>query len=147
LSRDAAFVDTNVLVYLRDASDPKKQRLAAEWMTALWETRLGRVSVQVLHEYYVTVTRKLKPGMPVEDARDDVAALQSWNPLPLGASLIDEAWRIEDRYQFGFWDSLIAAAAHRSGCVWLLSEDLQDGQDLDGVRVVNPFEHAPDTVL
>lgn len=147
MSGGTVFVDTNVLVYLRDAAAARKQRHAAEWMTALWETRRGRLSAQVLHEYYVTVTRKLAPGLPAEDAREDVVALRSWNPLPLGAALLDHAWRLEDRFKLPFWDSLIAAAAHRSGCTWLLSEDFQDGRDLDGVRVIDPFKTAPGALL
>ena len=69
------FVDTNVLVYARDASEPIKQRRAALWVEHLWATRSGRTGVQVLNEYYVTVTRKLQPGMPRLQARADVRAV------------------------------------------------------------------------
>lgn len=134
------FVDTNVLIYHRDARDPAKQRAAAEWMALLWETRVGRLSTQVLQEYYVTVTAKLEPGLAVEDARDDVAALATWHPLEATPALIETAWQVQDRWGFSFWDSLIVAAAKAGRCGVLLTEDLQHGQDLNGLEVVNPFE-------
>ena len=138
------FVDSNVLVYSRDASEPEKQPAARAWLRALWESRRGRVSVQVLEEFYVTVTRKLDPGLEAPEARSDVRALGAWDPLAIDHSLLDAAWDLEDRYGFSFWDALIVAAARRLGCGTLLTEDLQDGQDLDGVRVWSPFLHAPD---
>ena len=141
------FVDTNVLVYARDSSEPRKQPRAAEWLALLWETRRGRLSVQVLHEYYVTVTRKLRPGMSFEDARDDVLAFRGWSPISLGAGLTEAAWAEEQRYGFSFWDALIVAAARRSASGWLLSEDMQEGQNLDGLTVVNPFRTAPAEIL
>jgi predicted nucleic acid-binding protein len=137
------FVDTNVLVYLRDSRRPERQRQAAEWAGHLWEARVGRLSVQVLHEYYVTVTAKLQPGLPVEEAQEDVLALEAWSPLPLTAKLIQAAWEEQARWGFSFWDSLIVAAARAQDCSLLLTEDLSHGQDLDGVRVVSPFLEAP----
>jgi predicted nucleic acid-binding protein len=137
------FVDTNVLVYLRDASDPDRQRRAAEWLAHLWESGSGRVSMQVLQEYYVTMTRKLRPGLPEEEAREDVAALGSWVPLAPDLDLLAAGWEEQDRYGFSFWDALIVAAARRLGCTVLLTEDLQDGQDLGGLVVRNPFTMPP----
>jgi predicted nucleic acid-binding protein len=141
------FVDTNVLVYVRDRTDPDKQRRAAEWMAALWDDGAGRLSSQVLQEYYVTLTRKLDPPRIREEARDDVGALGAWNPLPISPAVLETAWDVEDRYGISFWDALIVGAAHHLGCSWLLSEDLQDGQDILGIRVMNPFQHRPDEVL
>lgn len=141
------FADTNLLVYARDASEPEKQPLALAWMRALWESRSGRVSVQVLEEYYVTVTAKLEPGLSREEARSDVRDLGAWRPVSLDEELLVSAFDAEDRYGFSFWDVLIVAAAKRAGCRHLLTEDLQDGQDLDGLLVVDPFRHRPDAVL
>jgi predicted nucleic acid-binding protein len=137
------FVDTNVLVYLRDQRDPDRQRKAAEWIGHLWESRLGRVSAQVLHEYYVTVTAKLNPGLPTAEAQEDALALAAWSPLPLGVSLMEDAWEAQERWGFSFWDSLIVAAARAQRCGVLLTEDLTHGQDLDGLKVVSPFLEAP----
>jgi predicted nucleic acid-binding protein len=141
------FVDTNVLVYVRDRTDPEKQRRAAEWMAALWDGGAGRLSLQVLQEYYVTLTRKLDPPRSRDEARDDVGTLGAWKPLPISPAVLEAAWDVEDRYGISFWDALIVGAAHHLGCAWLLSEDLQDGQEILGIRVVNPFRHRPDTVL
>ena len=146
MSSSLVFVDTNVLVYLRDARDAAKQKAAARWMAELWETRSGRLSVQVLHEYYVTVTAKLMPGLAVDDARDDVVALRSWAPLPPSAELTEAAWTEQDRWGFSFWDSLIVAAARSLGCGVLLTEDLSHGQELAGIRVVSPFRQEPGAV-
>lgn len=137
------FVDTNVLVYLRDSTEPEKQRAAAEWMARLWESGEGRLSTQILHEYYVTVTAKLDPGLPTDEAREDVIALRSWNPLEPDAEILEDAWAVEDRYGFSFWDALVVAAARRLDCRILLTEDLQHGQDLDGLRIMSPFEVSP----
>jgi predicted nucleic acid-binding protein len=133
------FVDTNILVYARDAGEPAKQARAMDVLRVLWKSRLGRVSQQVLQEYYVTVTRKLKPGLPKEEARDDIAALLAWRPLVPSGSTLSKAWEIEDRFGLTWWDSLIVAAALANRCTWLLSEDLQDGQQIDGLRIQNPF--------
>jgi predicted nucleic acid-binding protein len=143
MSPRPVFVDTNVLVYLRDSRDPRRQRGAAEWMAYLWASRLGRVSAQVLNEYYVTVTARLTPGLPVEEAREDVLALRSWAPLPLTPGLTEKAFDVQDRWGFSFWDSLIVAAAGAQGCSLLLTEDLTHDQDLHGVRVVSPFRESP----
>lgn len=91
----------------------------------------------------MTVTEKLRPGLERRAARDDVRDLQSWRPLP-DADRFGLAWSIQDRFRLSWWDSLIVAAAQASGCGFLLSEDFQEGQSFDGVRVLNPFHHAPD---
>lgn len=133
------FVDTNVLVYARDTSDPTKHARAAEWMRHLWETGDGRLSIQVLQEYYVTVTHKLRPGLQKDAARADVQDLSAWRPAAIDVDGLEVAWSIEDRFGLSFWDSLIVAAAHVADCEVILTEDLQHGMDLDGVRVVDPF--------
>jgi predicted nucleic acid-binding protein len=133
------FVDTNVLVYARDASDPEKQATAVAWMEHLWTSAIGRLSVQVLQEYYVTVTRKLRPGLPIDEAREDVRDLAAWRPVRIDEAIVDSAWRVEDRFELSFWDSLIVAAAHAAGCRALLTEDLQHDLDIDGLRVADPF--------
>ena len=143
----SVFVDTNVLVYVRDLSVPAKQQRAHEWMSALWASRRGRTSVQVLNEYYVTVTRKLAPGLAPRDARDDVGDLRAWAPVPISAGLIDAAFAVEDRFGLSYWDCLIVAAAQATDCDYLLTEDLQDMQRFDTVTVINPFTNQPAAIL
>jgi predicted nucleic acid-binding protein len=98
--------------------------------------------MQVLQEYYVTTTRKLRPGLAPDDARADVRDLSAWRPVTLGLEGLEAAWTIEERFGLSFWDALVVAAAHVARCDVLLSEDLQHGLDLDGVRVVDPFSGA-----
>lgn len=140
------FVDTNVLVYARDAGAGVKQVVAAEWMALAWRSGRGRLSVQVLQELYVTLTRKLQPGLAPEEARAEVRALLPWHPLEIAPVMLESAWSVQDRFHLSWWDALIVAAAHATRCRYLLTEDLQDGQDLDGLLVVNPFRHPPEFV-
>jgi predicted nucleic acid-binding protein len=133
------FVDTNVLVYARDTSEPAKQPRAAAWLAHLWREQTGRTSVQVLSEYYVTVTRKLRPGLPAADAWDDVRALTAWRPLAIDTALLERGREIEQRYRLGWWDCLVVAAAQLQDCSVLLSEDLQDGGVYGEVTVRSPF--------
>jgi len=85
------FVDTNILVYSRDSSEPEKQIKAKQWLTELWKQESGRISTQVMNEYYVTVTQKLKPGLSKEQARSDLRALAVWQPLEVSTKLIESA--------------------------------------------------------
>jgi predicted nucleic acid-binding protein len=137
------FADTNVLVCWRDASEPEKQARASAWMAALWERRTGRLSYQVLQEFYVTVTTKLDPGLAPDAARRNVRVLLSWQPLPVDTRILEGAWLIQDRYGVSWWDALIAAAAQAAGCRYLLSEDFQAGMEVGDLLVINPFMITP----
>ena len=137
------FVDTNVLVYTRDASKLDKQIQAAEWIAHLWKSGRGRLSLQVLAEFYAVVTGKLKPGMETTKAREDVEDLLTWQPLPLTPDLFAEAWLLKDIYHLPWWDLLILAAAKNLQCSFLLSEDFQHERDFQGIRVINPFLVRP----
>jgi predicted nucleic acid-binding protein len=143
----AVFVDTNVLVYGRDASERVKQPLAWAWREQLWRRQAGRLSTQVLQEFYVTVTRKLRPGLPRELARREVADLSLWRPVEASPELLEAAFEVEDRHRLSFWDALVVAAAQAARCDFLLSEDLKPDSVLGGVRVINPFATSPEEVL
>ena len=136
------FVDTNIFVYWRDGRDRAKQQQAAAWLERLWRERLGRTSAQVLSEYYVTVTRKLDPGLPASQAWDDVSSLFAWTPASVDKTLMQRGHENEQRYKLSWWDSLIVAAAQLQGCGLLLSEDFQDGTTYGGVTVRSPFTLA-----
>jgi predicted nucleic acid-binding protein len=138
----AVFVDTNVLVYARDAGEPAKQPVAANWIERLWIEQTGRTSIQVLNEYYVTVTRKLRPGMSPDEAWSDVHALLAWDPQPVDRDVVLRARDIERRNDLSWWDAMIVAAAQVQGCILLLTEDLHDGWHCDGVTVCNPFTNS-----
>ena len=124
------FVDTNVLVYDCDERDIAKHERARVWMTRLWQRPgLGVIGGQVLAEFYWTVTRKLRPGLSEDQARRYIRTLFAWPLVPIDEAVMGEAWAIQDRYGFTFWDALVVAAARSGGCRSLLTEDLQDGQD------------------
>lgn len=133
------FVDTNVLVYSRDARDTAKQKRAHDALSFLWRTKLGRLSFQVLNEYYVTVTKKLKPGLDRDSARADVRDLLAWKPQTHTDSSLKLAFDIESRYSVSWWDSLILSSAMEASCDTVYSEDLQHGMRFGGVTVINPF--------
>lgn len=132
------FVDTNVLVYWRDAGDPDKQVRAREWLDTLWREQRGRTSVQVLSEFYSVMTRKFV-SVSREETWRDVQSFATWSPQPIDTDLMERAREIEARYQLNWWDCLIVAAAQMQRCALLLTEDLQDGANYGGVVVNNPF--------
>ena len=139
----AVFVDTNVLVYARDASEPSKQARAAEWLRELWLEQRGRTSVQVLSEYYTTVTRKLRPGIEPDDAWDDVNALFAWQPQKIDRHLLEKAREVERRHALslvGLDDRSGRAATELRGAVIRGSPtrlDLRHGQGAQPVRRPN----------
>jgi len=136
---ELTFVDTNILVYARDSGQGQKQKAAAHRLNELWRERTGRTSVQVLSEYYVTLTRKLKPCVRAEDAWDDVQALMSWEPQPLDGEVLERAREVERRYRTSWWDATIVAAAQSQSCAVLLTDDFQDGMVFGRLTVRNPF--------
>jgi len=140
------FVDTNLLVYARDSSEPLKQQQALKWMSHLWSSRTGRLSFQVLQEFYITVTEKLRPGMDIKAARQDMRTFMVWKPLPVDIDVVERAWTIQDRYQISWWDALIVSAAQLADCQFLLTEDLQNGQKFRNLQTVNPFLIPPDSL-
>jgi predicted nucleic acid-binding protein len=132
-----AFVDTNVLLYALDTRDPAKQAQAAALLDRLWATGLGRVSWQVLHEFYINATGKLRLDSRL--ARAAVASLSQWQPVETTLGLLQEAWNWCDHARVAYWDALILAAANRSGAAILYSEDFQHGRAYGGCRAFNPF--------
>ena len=139
------FVDTNVLVYARDTSEADKQARANAWMTHLWRARAGRLSIQVLHEFYVTVTQKLRPGLDREIAREEVRDLLTWRPLLLDRALTEGAWGIQDRHGLSWWDSLVVSGGERRRSVAILSTRGSQRRRYDDL-VRQPVEHDPGSV-
>ncbi len=138
---DPVFVDSNVLIYAIDEADQKKQAAARLWRSELWKSRRGRVSFQVLQEFYANVDRKWPAAR--EQVQAEIRNLLTWRPIVIDADIVEGGWRIQDRYKISFWDALIVSAATAASCGYLLTEDLQHGQDFDGVLIVNPFRSDP----
>lgn len=132
------FVDTNVLIYAHDADAGQKHEIARNVVRELWSEREGVLSMQVLQEFYVNVTRKIATPLPRVMARTIIESYRSWC-VQTTTEEITTAFRIEDEAHLGFWDALVVAAASKSGAVRLISEDLNPGQTILGVRVENPF--------
>ena len=135
---DKTFVDTNVLIYAHDVDAKGKHEIAKNVLRELWSQRTGVLSMQVLQEFYGNVTRKIATPLPKDAARLVVSSYSIWCTETTPAE-IASAFRIEDESRIGFWDSLIVAAAVKSGAVRILSEDLNAQQMIAGVRVENPF--------
>ena len=140
------FVDSNVLVYARDLTDREKQERATLWIEALAAARAGRLSNQVLVEAYSALTRSHKRQMDQAAARTYIANFRYWRPLAIDFGVVATAWEVQDRFRFNWWDCLIVAAARLGECRYILTEDLQHGQDLDGLIVLDPFQVEPDTI-
>jgi predicted nucleic acid-binding protein len=115
-------------------------------MARLWSEQTGRLSFQVLNEFYITVTHKLQPGMDPQSVREDVRFLLAWRPIPVDARVVEGAWRIQDRYKLSWWDALIVSAAQVSDCRYLLTEDLQEKRNMGNVEVINPFRTPPESI-
>ena len=135
------FVDTGVLLAADDAFDPARQAQARAWLQALWLRRAGRVSTQVLNDYYVTTTQMF--AMPAGDARAKLRRLQLWQPWQIDHQTVETAWGVEARFGLRYWDALIVAAAAQSGANHVLSTSLTHQQHIDGVTILDPFRATP----
>jgi predicted nucleic acid-binding protein len=136
---DRIFVDTNILVYCFDDADPEKKRKAVRVMENLWETSRGVLSLQVLKEFFVTVTEKLASKMNFRDAKAAVMDLLSWNIFYETRSSLEKTLEIVQRHRLSLWDANILSAAILSNCKTVYSEDLQHNRVVEGIRIVNPF--------
>lgn len=132
------FIDTNVLIYAHDADAGAKHQISKEVLRELWTERTGVLSVQVLQEFYVNVTRKISTPVSKELARLVVSSYAIWCTESTPTE-IASAFRIEDESRIGFWDALIVSAASKSGATRILSEDLNAGQRIAGIVIENPF--------
>ncbi len=134
-----SFFDTNILVYLFDADAPAKRDQARDLFRS--EVDAGRfvTSTQVLQEFYVAVTRKLVSPLAAEDAEEAVAALAELAITPIDPPLILQGIRRSREMQVSFWDALIIEAALAAGAGRLLTEDLQHGREIAGLKIENPF--------
>lgn len=133
----ATFLDTNVLVYAFDRSDERKQAVAQR---LLGDTSMAIVvSAQVLNEFYWVATRKLTPPLAEDVAQDVVLHLARGEVVPVDAHLVEAAIDLSRRHPLSLWDAAIVIAAERAGCEVLLSEDLNDGEVVQGVTIRNPF--------
>ena len=135
----ASFVDTNVLVYALAADDPKRSPVAQQLLRELMATQTLHTSTQVLQELFVTLTRKVRTPLTAEQALRYLDQIAVWPVAVLDYGAVRAAIELCCSSSLSFWDALVVVAAARSGAKRLYTEDLQDGQIIIGVEVVNPF--------
>jgi predicted nucleic acid-binding protein len=133
------FVDSNVLIYAHDADAPDKQQRAAKRLGDLWGSGLGRLSTQVLQEFYVNVTQKIERPLARGAAREVIRSYALWVESMITPSTVVRASEISEAWKLAFWDGMIFAAAEQDRVEQLLSEDFTHGRVIAGIRIVNPF--------
>jgi predicted nucleic acid-binding protein len=134
-----SFVDTNVLVYAEDRDAKAKHEGARDLLVKLWDDRTGVLSVQVLQEFYVNVTRKLKKPLSKAKALEIVEQYLTWTVVENTGKLLKTAIELQQKTQLSFWDAMVVQAAIDAGCETLYSEDLNTGQRFGSLVIVNPF--------
>ncbi len=133
------FVDTNILVYAYDKSAGDKHPVAKQIVEKLWKERNGALSTQVLQEFLVVVTKKVKNPLSFDSAFQIISDLSLWKVVTIEVKDILEAIKLSQRYKISFWDALILCSAINLRCSVVWSEDLNSGQYFGKIKVVNPF--------
>jgi predicted nucleic acid-binding protein len=136
---DRIFVDTNILVYAHDLSAGDRHAKASAVIESLWEAETGVISTQVLQEFYVTVTRKIKDTLTPAEAREIIRNYLAWPMQNNDPETTIRASEIEEKHRLSFWDALIVAAALRLQAKKIITEDLNHGQIIEGILVENPL--------
>jgi len=140
VSRTKIFLDTNILVYTLDGHDSEKQAGARSIVRNVVEDQLPVISTQVLQEFYSASTTKLKVDPMI--TKNIVHNLGNMEVVPVDLTTIEQGIDISVLFRLSFWDGLIISAAEQARCALIFSEDLNDGQTVRGVRIVNPFLHS-----
>jgi predicted nucleic acid-binding protein len=140
--RQLEFLDANILVYALDATAGAKQHAAAKLIARLWESGTGCLSVQVLQEFFVTITRKVPHPLSTDEALERVREFTAWTVFAPAPEDVAAAVLVHKTARLSYWYAMIVHAARELGCDLLWSEDLEDGQLLSGVRIRNPFKTA-----
>jgi predicted nucleic acid-binding protein len=133
------FLDTNILVYAYDNSAGHKHTVAAQLVSGCWKNGNGCLSIQILQEFFVTVTQKIAYPLEHNTARQLVADLAYWRCHTPEAGDLLQAIDFQQKYQLSFWDAMVLQSATQLGCTQLISEDLSHGQIYGAVQVINPF--------
>jgi predicted nucleic acid-binding protein len=145
-TREPVFVDTSVLILSEDGAQPEAREQVMAVLRLLWQQRRGRLSTQVLNDFYRLVTTRIQPPMPNGDARAEVRRYQRWQPWAVDHATVESAWSIESRFGLPYADALIVAAAKAQGCSRLLSLELKHELQLDSVQILNPLLMAPEAL-
>ena len=136
---DKVFVDSNVLIYAHDLDAQNRHEMAVEVIRRLWQTKTAIISTQVLQEFYVNITRKIPQPLSPTLARQVLKNYLCWQVEINYPDTILLASEIHERHRLSFWDAMMVAAAVQGGAQSILTEDLNPGQLIEGIRIVNPF--------
>jgi predicted nucleic acid-binding protein len=145
------FVDSGVLLATFDARDEALQTAARTWVAWCWTQRTGRISTQVLNEFYngalkmfgdASADAAAAPVTPAQ-VRTHVRRLRAWQPPHLDRYAVDGAWDVQDRYGLGYWDALIISSALQQGCSYLLSLELPTTLEADDLQIIHPLATQP----
>lgn len=136
---DKWFLDTNLLVYAYDSHDLRKQSIAQDWIKESIRTGKGAISAQVLSEFYVVVTQRIRNPILPEDAQKCIQLFGGLEVVEIDRLLVYQAIDLHRQHRISYWDALIVAAAERAGCSKVLSEDLNEGQRYNSIEMQNPF--------
>ncbi|MGA2362067.1 MAG: PIN domain-containing protein [Candidatus Aminicenantales bacterium] len=139
MKENRIFLDTDILVYAYDSSAGRKHEIAKDLAIGLWRSGGGLLSTQVLQEFFVTVTKKIKAPMNAGLAREIVEDMLTWDVIVNDGDSILQAIDLRTREKLSFWDALIIAAAIRAEAQILLSEDLPHGRSIGNVTIRDPF--------
>ena len=134
------FVDTNIVVYAHDRSSGGKYKISRDILRELWKKRNGILSTQVLQEFFHISTKKISDRISLSKVEESIKHLLAWKIVVNDGSNILQAIDIYKKYKYSFWDSLIIQAAISGKAEILLSENLQSGQIIESVKIINPFE-------
>lgn len=137
--KDKGFLDTNILVYAYDRRDPAKQLKAQALLEQGIHDENVSLSTQILSEFFVVITRRIQTPLSVDEAAEVIESLSIIPVAEVDRAMVKRAIETHQRYGISYWDALIVAAAERSGCAQIYSEDLKHGDSYHRVLVVNPF--------
>jgi predicted nucleic acid-binding protein len=137
-----SFVDTNILIYAEDKDAGRKHELARDLIVQLWNDRSGVVSVQVLQEFYVNVTKKMRKPLPPAKALEVVREYLTWTVIENTGDLLVSAIALQQKAKLSFWDAMVVQAAIDARCERLYSEDLNAGQRFGTLQIINPLARA-----
>jgi predicted nucleic acid-binding protein len=142
----SVFVDTNVLIYSKDAHYPEKKSRADEWLLQLAAHRAAPLNLQVLNE----LTRwplKADPGLALDEVRSGIDRLRIWGSAPIDDDIVDLAWALRAKFRFHCYDCLLLSAAVLDDCNIFLSEDMSHGARFERLTIINPFLVHPSEIL
>jgi predicted nucleic acid-binding protein len=135
----ACFLDTNILVYAFDSMEGLKHICAKHLIEDLWETKTTWLSTQVLLEFHSAITRPRSKTFSIKESQAVIRTFLYWKVYSPRASDVVQAVSIQERYRLSIWDAMIIQSAVACGCKVIYSEDLNHGQEIEGIKIVNPF--------